>query len=162
MLDEYAACFGEPSVPVPIDEIAVDLLGLRVHLVEDLPFSGALYPAERLVCLCASEARESEGRRRFTLAHEVGHWVLHHRRRPGAAGDVHVLHRDHTPGSRDPKEREANTFAAELLMPEGDVRRAFSDGLDVEVAAARFVVSPVAMHWRYFNLALVEDPPPQA
>ena len=60
---EYTARFGEPRSAGAHDGIAVDLLGLRVHLVDGLGCSGALYPRERLVLLNEGEARESEGRR---------------------------------------------------------------------------------------------------
>ncbi len=48
---------------------------------------------------------ERPGRRRFTLAHELGHVLLEH------------------DGDGDAREREANAFAAELLMPRALVRR---------------------------------------
>ena len=60
-------------------------------------------------------------RRRFTVAHELGHLILH---RKALAGRVHVdrrfpvLMRDSAAASGlDPREIEANQFAAELLMP---------------------------------------------
>lgn len=59
-------------------------------------------------------------RQRFTLAHELGHLVLH--RRPGL--DV-----DH-----DRIEEEANRFAAEFLMPRTDIRPSLSN-IDVRRAA---------------------------
>ena len=39
--------------------------------------SGLLIPATRRVWVNAEEARRSAGRRRFTIAHELGHWRLH-------------------------------------------------------------------------------------
>jgi hypothetical protein len=159
LLAEYAECFGHVPIPVPVDAIAVDLLGLRTRLVEGLPCSGALYPAERLILLSAEEARESEGRRRFTLAHEVAHWVLHQRGRPEADSRPHVLARGDAPGDVDTREREANVFGAELLMPRDEVRRTAADGLGVPEAALVFLVSEPAMAWRYFNLGLAAAPP---
>jgi hypothetical protein len=58
-----------------VEEIAEDLLGLSVAESEELQVSGVLLPAEREIWLNASEARERPGRRRFTIAHEVGHWI---------------------------------------------------------------------------------------
>jgi len=55
-----------------VEAIAEDLLGLNVGESESLEVSGMLLPAEREVWLNATESPE---RRRFTLAHEVGHWV---------------------------------------------------------------------------------------
>ena len=152
---EYAEHFGEPGVGVPIDAIAVDLLGLRVRLVEDLGCSGALHPARRLIALDAGEARDSEGRRRFTLAHEVAHWVLHFRD-DALRAEPHY-YRDVTPGSVDPKEREANVFAADLLMPFDVVAAASGEG--AETLAERFIVSEPAMAWRLYNLGLSQERP---
>jgi Zn-dependent peptidase ImmA (M78 family) len=52
-------------------------------------------------------------------------------------------------------EREANVFAAELLMPEDAVRAAASD----RDPAARFGVSVEAMRWRLYSFGLAEPPP---
>ncbi len=85
------------------------------------------------------------GRRRFTIAHELGHLVLHRdvlRFRPEVLEDI-----EH-PGSGK-AEIEANTFASELLMPEelvvGDIREdepclelaeAIAEEYDVSLTAA--------------------------
>lgn len=67
---------------------------------------------------------ESLVRRRFTVAHEIGHLMLHGRERVNYdAGSGVVLLRDsHSSDGTDVKEIEANRFAAELLMPETNVR----------------------------------------
>jgi Zn-dependent peptidase ImmA (M78 family) len=54
-------------------------------------------------------------------------------------------------------EREANVFAAELLMPEELVRRL--GGSNTREVAATFKVSEEAMSWRLYNLGLSERPP---
>jgi Zn-dependent peptidase ImmA (M78 family) len=53
--------------------------------------------------------------RRFTMAHEIGHWVLHpaglhHRDRPLSGGE-------RANRTRPVQEQEADLFAAELTMP---------------------------------------------
>ena len=60
---------------MPVEAIAVDLLGLSVDEHEALDASGMLIPAEHQIWLNGSESRRSPGRRRFTLAHELGHWI---------------------------------------------------------------------------------------
>lgn len=61
--------------------------------------------------------------RRFTAAHEIGHFILHPH-----IGD-RTLHRefpvDGSSGSRPRTEKEADYFAACLLMPSGWVRKMF-------------------------------------
>lgn len=53
-----------------------------------------------------------EGRRRFTISHELGHWELHEDHSQFLCSEDDM--RDY---GRSPLEREANCFAAELLMP---------------------------------------------
>jgi len=54
------------------------------------------------------------GRKRFTIAHEIGHFVLH----PLICHDRQHARRDFTIWHDASEEAEANIFAAELLMPE--------------------------------------------
>src|SRR5215210_5649810 len=68
----YHAAFADAELPVPVEAIAEDLLGLQVGEREDLAVSGMLLPSQRLIWLNANEVT---ARRRFTLAHELGHWV---------------------------------------------------------------------------------------
>jgi Zn-dependent peptidase ImmA (M78 family) len=56
-------------------------------------------------------------------------------------------------------EREANVFAAELLMPSFYIRSAWDDLGEVDGVAARFAVSPTAMQWRLFSFRLVDQKP---
>jgi hypothetical protein len=151
------------GVPVPVESIAEDLLGLAVGECDDLPVSGLLIPARREVWLHGAEARESPGRRRFTLAHEVGHWVC----QCTGPGTPEFLCRSVGAGGGEQggdagREREANVFAATLLMPEDAVRRAVAAGWDLSRCAAHFAVSDVAMGWRWFNLGLLPEPPAPA
>ncbi len=86
-------------------------------------------------------------RQRFTVAHELGHHVLGHTNSPRDAGNFY--------SSGDPKERQANRFAAELLMPEAFVRHYYSSGFaSVASLAQLFGVSKDAMGYRLINLGL--------
>src|SRR5436190_9801379 len=86
----YLAAFGGAEIPVPVEAIAEDLLGLRIEERWDLAdCSGLLLPAERLIVLNAGERASANNdpplrRSRFTLAHERGHWVCHANERPEA------------------------------------------------------------------------------
>jgi hypothetical protein len=148
----YGELFGGGLLPVPVEAIAEDYLGLAVGEAELDGVSGLLYPAERAVFL---NAQEPATRRRFTLAHELGHWVCQHLE----GKEVPVFCRAEEVGL-DPAvkalEREANLFAAELLMPEDDVRAAW-DG-DPEATAVHFGVSGEAMRWRLYSFGLGEPP----
>ncbi len=58
----------------------------------------------------------SAGRVKFSLAHELGHFYLPEHRQRLRTGQSHNSVSDF--GSRHPAEREADAFAAHLLMPE--------------------------------------------
>ena len=78
--ERYLSLFGGPELPVPVEAIAEDLLGLRVEQEWGMEYSGMLLPAERRIVLNAAEAPRDEAplrRFRFTIAHEVGHWICH-------------------------------------------------------------------------------------
>jgi Zn-dependent peptidase ImmA (M78 family) len=78
-------------------------------------------------------------RRRFTVAHEIGHFVLH-RDQIGDGIEDDAMYRS---GQSSRVEREANAFAASILMPAPLVVFAFEqDGLTSSTSLAkRFVVS---------------------
>jgi Zn-dependent peptidase ImmA (M78 family) len=50
-------------------------------------------------------------------------------------------------------------FAAELLMPEPEVRAQWARTPSIEAVAETFAVSELAMRWRLFNFGLVEERP---
>ena len=123
--------------------------------------SGLLFPVERRIYVNAVEAQRSPGRRNFTIAHELGHWHLH--RTAGTAhtrfcrtdevgGDARAVH------DTARIEREANRFAAALLMPEALVRAHAEElRLNVNLLAERFGVSGLAMQVRLESLGLLPD-----
>ena len=88
-------------------------LDAELRLVDDRArakrgvITGLLAREERRV---AVSDRFSPQEQRFALAHELAHSVLH--------PQLPVMHRSRLDGSKgDPKEREADAFAAEYLMP---------------------------------------------
>ncbi len=58
-------------------------------------------------------SEDAPHRQLFTVAHELGHFLLNH-----AQEDYGVLLRLATPIDKDPFEQEANAFAANLLVPQ--------------------------------------------
>jgi len=107
-----------------------------------------LLPAERRILV---NAAEPEPRRRFTIAHELGHWIC--QCLEGTAKPVYCRAEEI---GVDPEakalEREANIFAANLVMPEAEVRSAAG-------GENRFGVSDEALGWRRYNLGLAVEPP---
>jgi Zn-dependent protease with chaperone function len=68
--------------------------------------------------------RGLEGRLRFTVAHELGHWLAH--RELFAKAGTAAAHTALTSMEADPVlEREADLLATSLLMPASQVKRAF-------------------------------------
>jgi Zn-dependent peptidase ImmA (M78 family) len=131
-----------------VESIAEDLLGLAVEREELGGVSGKLLPAERRILV---NAAEPETRQRFTIAHELGHWVC---QCVGAATPQPVYCRAEEVGVNPEAralEREANIFAANLVMPEQAVRAAGGEN--------RFGVSDEALAWRLYNLGLAPTPP---
>ena len=133
-----------------VESIAEDLLGLAVERAE-IDCSGMLLPAERVILV---NAAEPETRQRFTIAHELGHWVCQ-----CLEGETEPVYCRAEEVTLDPhikaREREANVFAAELLMPEEAVREAHARN----ESATTFGVSGEAMAWRLYSFGLGESPP---
>ncbi|MCC6572585.1 MAG: ImmA/IrrE family metallo-endopeptidase [Planctomycetes bacterium] len=90
-------------------------------------------------------------RRRFTIAHELGHFFLHLSR--GSVRIDRPLHRSIN-ASNSAQEREANAFAAALLMPANVLQAAVNEGKPTNVLARELLVSASALSWRLQDLGL--------
>lgn len=142
MRQQFRERFGAPEFPVPVESIAEDLLGLAVERV-GMECSGMLLPDERRILV---NANEPDTRQRFTIAHELGHWIC--QCLEGTTEPVYCR-AEQVDESAKALEREANVFAAELLMPEDAVRSTHEN---------RFGVSDLAYRWRLFSFGLGEAP----
>lgn len=156
-LRRFTDAYRLAAPPVDVAELAGSLCRLRVRRGDDLcgiagapagtHLSGVLLPATWEIWV---RRDESETRRRFTIAHEVGHHLLHS---DGATVLCRPADVDQADEAVRAKERQANRFAAELLMPEPLVREhADRDGADAVALANRFDVSTIAMAFRLVNL----------
>jgi Zn-dependent peptidase ImmA (M78 family) len=150
---------GVDEPPVPVEKIA-KMLGARVVPTDfNNEVSGILVRrgGETVIGVAKEQAKT---RQRFTIAHEIGHLILHD------AEEVHVdrefrvkLRSQASSSAVDVDEIEANAFAASLLMPESflrqDVKKLsvdFDDATQVEALANRYRVSAQAMTFRLLNL----------
>ena len=89
-------------------------MGIGVEVVPVQGFAGVLLRGPAGATILIAE-RLNPARRRFTLAHELGHTVLHPADTPRHAcrwSDLQAYSY-----SAAPREREANVFATELVMP---------------------------------------------
>lgn len=98
-------------------------------------------------------------RKRFTIAHEIGHFILHSKDQPIFVDKAPSMMYRNTASSTGEifREREANAFAAALLMPksllEEEIINAPSDISDaISFLADKFKVSENAMSFRLSNL----------
>jgi Zn-dependent peptidase ImmA (M78 family) len=149
--------------PVPVEELAAGLaIDVRYSAGND-DVSGALIRSEDSVVIAVNSAQH-ENRQRFTIAHEIGHFLLHKGTQVHFDDDFRVNYRkaDST-GIATDDEKEANWFAAVLLMPEHFLRK---DWLRlrlenhaalgaIQSLAVRYKVSPKAMELRLVNLGFV-------
>jgi len=101
----------------------------------------------------------AETRKRFTIAHEIGHYIFHSKEQPIFVDKApKVLFRNIASSTgEDYKEREANAFAASLLMPkdllEEQISKAPADiNKAITFLAKKFGVSENAMSFRLSNL----------
>ena len=143
------------SLPVPVEDIADSVFGLLIRDVQDMAaapgapdlgpdasLSGLLLPDRGELWVNALEAGQWPGRRRFTIGHELGHWCMHR-------GD-HVATIYCRSSSVDPPaeraerperplpEREADAFAAALLMPAELMREHYGQCRETHPGSATF------------------------
>jgi Zn-dependent peptidase ImmA (M78 family) len=99
---------------------------------------------------------QSSLRQRFTLAHELGHYCNHRDALEGQHTDV-ALFRDANE-DRLGIEYAANDFAAELLMPETDFRKAIKEGQNTPKQLSHlFQVTEKAVLYRAFKLGIINS-----
>lgn len=106
------------KLAAPIDpEDVAKRLGLGVEYCDASGFEGALVCSKetRAGTILVKNSIREDGRRRFTIAHEIGHYVLpHHGSKGSVCGSKDVESWDR---SLPNEESEANDFASELLIP---------------------------------------------
>jgi Zn-dependent peptidase ImmA (M78 family) len=129
-------------------------LGIDVYTAA-LPadVSGMLVKREGTEPAIYLNADDPDVRQRFTAAHELGHYMRHVG--DGTADLSFVDKRDPiAEKGTDVEEVFANAFAANLLMPQGDVRRLHGEKLGPAAMARHFGVSIAALNFRLTNLGL--------
>jgi Zn-dependent peptidase ImmA (M78 family) len=143
---------------VPVEDIADSVFGLLIRDVDDLSqapgapaldagqsLSGLLLPSRGEIWVNAGEAREWPPRRRFTIGHELGHWVMHRAQEQAVYCRPRSISEKERP-QLPPPEEEANAFAAALLMPAHLLREQYDrDGRSFERLCAKFGASGAAM-----------------
>ncbi|EHF4936890.1 ImmA/IrrE family metallo-endopeptidase [Enterobacter hormaechei] len=143
---------------LPVDPFKIaEAWGARVEPLVDSDFDNAglsgLAVMKEGVPRIYFDSSEHRNRQRFTVAHELGHHVLGHTR----DGEMHRdLAANYSTGAIPFQEKQANQFAAELLMPESAIRMLITrEGVTSTLQLAKiFNVSEAAMHWRLKGIGL--------
>ncbi len=161
----------EVKPPIPVEDIIERYLGLRL-IYDDLykifgkDVLGAVYVESKAICINERLFESSsEGRLVFTIAHEVGHWVLHRQY-------IETLEKDHSrqvivskKNSKDTIEWQADYFASCLLMPEKEIREAFEKVCSPEAIVIKHSMNetregsgeePFVEQWPFIAAAMCE------
>lgn len=135
--------------PVDIKKMAQDL-GLSIYELSNMGtgMSGKLYQDRRSPSgfSIGVNAADSYTRKRFTIAHEIAHFMLHRDDILDGVVDDAFYRSEHLSGAQ---ETEANKFAADILMPYHLVQAMAKRGVvNVDALAGKFGVSSQAMSIR--------------
>lgn len=140
------------STPVDLEPIC-KYFNIAVKRVDLALVLGVLIK-DRIMPVIAVNKNMTLPRQRFTLAHELGHFIMPHNSPIFACRDAQV----------NRWEREANRFAGELLMPQPLVERLWRKYEDnpehrMDILAARLSVSgqALAIRLRGLGITLAED-----
>ena len=148
------------EMPVDAARIAENRgLVIRSQPLEDT-VSGMLVIKDGRTIIGINESHHPN-RQRFSIAHELGHYLLHREQSSVFIDAVYYRDQTSSEGSRA-QEIEANAFAAELLMPERVVREHFErqdmdmvDDVAIRRLASRWEVSAQALTIRLTSLGLI-------
>jgi len=138
------------SAPVDIEGLAGDL-GIRVNTnALDDDVSGELVRISPDKYEIHLNENDSKSRRRFTLAHELGHFIYHKDLVGEGLDDdkayrsTNVGHYHNTRIGRR-EETQANKFAAKILMPSKLIEELQAEGLSRKQVAQKLQVSEHAL-----------------
>ena len=118
-IEQLLEGYGIKTAPVDVEKLAL-LIGANVQYepTEDKLSGFILKDLKKQTVLIGVNKNHHKNRQRFTIAHELGHLLLHEK------GRIHVDHKfqinlrdEHSSTGISEEEKEANLFAAELLMP---------------------------------------------
>ncbi len=138
--------FGLADPPVALEPIC-SAEGLAL-CARPFAYGAGLFVNDDVFPVIVVNSRQPSTRQRFTVAHELGHYYLRHKRSSFAE-----------PGGASRQERDAECFAANLLMPAAWVRRywrtyAANPENRVSLLADLFEVSRAALKVRLKELGL--------
>ncbi|GGA90132.1 ImmA/IrrE family metallo-endopeptidase [Puia dinghuensis] len=142
---------------IPVDPVTLaNNIGIKVNnaVFSDDNLSGLIAKRGSNISILVNKS-DPPYRKRFTIAHELGHHFLH-LLSDGEFVDKKVdLFRDTEGGDQSKRtEVQANQFAAALLMPSELVKLEYQRNNDITDLARKFNVSEEAMGYRLQRLRL--------
>jgi len=156
--------FNLDRLPIDVESLASEL---GIKIIEenfDDDIAGLLYSKESKSFI-GININHHENRKRFTIGHEIGHYVLlHHKLNSGIHVDSKsfIFRRTNNNTDDEIKEKEANKFAASLLMPAKLLKKFIeeeeidlNDELDIYRLSTKIKVSEQALTYRLLNLGLI-------
>lgn len=155
LVEHAAKEFGLPRFPADVPMLAKEAANIfkwsdpiaEVEGVDIKKFEGMLFPNDNKTAwkLLYNSKVTSEGRIRFTQAHELGHYILHRKMQE----EFKYTEKDMRDWSSDETniEAQADLFASYLLMPLNDYRQQINAEVDFDLlghCADRYGVSLTA------------------
>ncbi len=155
------------EIPTPLDKIA-DYFGIYIQEDDFGDNISGILLREDNKSIIGVNSTDPPNRKRFTIAHEFGHYMMHQGNAVHIDRTFKVNFRDKSSSlANNIEEIEANAFAAALLMPEKKIKQVVNQkliqGIDIEDSeelqniADMFQVSKQALLIRLFKLGLVEE-----
>lgn len=162
LLKEQKAIIARHTRNAPVKVIALSHdLGLKVYTSQSLDddVSGLIKrdaksggPSGYAIYINAAQAKV---RQRFTVAHEIAHFVLHKSFIGDGIVEDALLRAE---GFTNSLERQANAMAADILMPRKLISEAQDKGIvEIPALASHFNVSRDAMSYRLIGRPYVDD-----
>jgi Zn-dependent peptidase ImmA (M78 family)/DNA-binding XRE family transcriptional regulator len=143
---------GASEPPIDVKALAEECGVLVLPYKFDDDLSGLVVELDGGAAIGVNED-QARVRQRFTIAHELGHYLMGHHERFHI--DLGRGESDGTPPGYDwMSERAANDFAADLLMPAWMIQRLDNGARSASELADLFDVSGLAMGYRLANLGL--------
>ncbi len=111
ILAEIGKTCPENTILDIIKSLNIDVLQADFDAMGMADVSGVIIRRENEKPVIFINENQSERRKVFTMAHELGHFIMNH----GGKENYRLDRQDYSKGSED--ETEANYFAASILMP---------------------------------------------
>ena len=182
IISQYDPCLLYRPTLIPVEKIMKSAYGLKIEyrhikhkkgILGETVFENAIIPLYNHAVGCCELQNvragtvfidislkhwRSYGRLRYTLAHELAHWVIDKRCFKNINLNIKIVKNASSLETDAAIERQADRLASRILMPKGMVKSAFHDNKQnpINALADLFGVSRQAMKIRLDELGLVE------